>query len=132
MNWVPSGGSIPNLDNSLRSDKESSFSNDDFVDIAVRVYPESTSPSRDKKQSAKGWRRPKAMLVFDTETRTDARQSLLFGCFRFVVEGRCLREALFHADDLSKDEQQELRKYVANRRHKADTVARRSSKSSTF
>jgi hypothetical protein len=44
------------------------------------------------------------MLVFDTETRTDASQRLLFGSYRFIESGRCLEEGIFHADDLSAHE----------------------------
>lgn len=68
-----------------------------------------------KLRHRKPWRRPHSLLVFDTETRTDATQSLLFGCFRFIVDGECVREALFHARDLSKSELATLRKYAGSR-----------------
>jgi len=41
------------------------------------------------------------MFVFDTETTVDETQRLTFGSYRFIVGGRCLKEALFYADDLS-------------------------------
>ena len=83
------------------------------LDIAIRAYPEVDGETR-RPRVHPPWHRPSAMLVFDTETRTDATQSLLFGCFRFIVEGQCVREALFHARDLSKAEITALKKYAAN------------------
>ena len=84
------------------------------IDLAVRIYPEIVERERDPK-NRKRWRRANSMLVFDTETRTDATQSLLFGCFRFIVNGQCVREALFHANDLSNLEQSRLKEYAASR-----------------
>lgn len=85
------------------------------LDLAVRYYPEIPGqPPKQKRQ--RNWRRPKSVLVFDTETRTDAAQSLLFGCFRFIVDGECVREALFHARDISKPELTALRAYAATHR----------------
>jgi len=40
----------------------------------------------------------------------------MFGCFRFIVDGECVREALFHAHDLSKSEMAALRTYSAAHR----------------
>jgi hypothetical protein len=85
--------------------------------IAVRVYPE-LKAARQKPRSTKTWRRPNALFVFDTETRTDALQSLLFGSFRFIVDGQCLQEGIFHPDDLSLREQRILRRYADS--HRAD------------
>jgi hypothetical protein len=88
--------------------------------IAVRVYPE---PNAEKERfvSSKPWREPKAILVFDTETRIDATQRLTFGSWRFIVEGRCLEEGLFSAPDLPDEDRRILERYVA--KHKADTVS---------
>lgn len=83
-----------------------------LLDVAVRVYPEVEGATR-KPRMHPPWHRPSSMLVFDTETRTDATQSLLFGCFRYIVDGECVREALFHARDLSKSEFATLKKYAA-------------------
>ena len=58
------------------------------------------------------------MLVFDTETRTDATQRLTFGSYRFISDGRCLEEGLFYADDLPPKDRAVLQRYV--RRHRAD------------
>jgi len=88
------------------------------IDLAVRVYPEIAGTERTPKFK-KHCPRPRAMLVFDTETRTDATQRLTFGCFRFIVDGRCLREALFHAPDLTNAELVVLSKYAAS--HSATT-----------
>lgn len=81
------------------------------LDIAIRVYPEIDGATR-KPRLHPPWHRPGAMLVFDTETRTDATQGLMFGCFRFVVDGQCVQEGLFHARDLSEREINTLRNYV--------------------
>ncbi|HZQ17468.1 MAG TPA: hypothetical protein VFA90_02015 [Terriglobales bacterium] len=58
--------------------------------------------------------------MFDTETSTDHTQRLKFGSYRFIVEDRCVKEALFFADDLSRSERRILENYV--RRNQADVV----------
>lgn len=55
------------------------------------------------------------MLVFDTETRVDARQTLTFGSYRFVDKGRCLEEGLFFADDLPPRDRKLLTRYAGHR-----------------
>ena len=82
------------------------------IDLAVRVYPE--IPGAKRRPRKQRWR-PNAMLVLDTETRTDASQRLMFGCFRFIVDGEVLREALFCADDLTSAELKILKKYADSR-----------------
>ena len=67
--------------------------------IAVRVYPQPKDVQA-KTRSRKAWQCPGAMLVFDTETRTAATQSMTFGSYRFILAGRCLEEGLFYDDDL--------------------------------
>lgn len=62
------------------------------------------------------------MVVFDCETRTNRAQALTFGSYRFLVEGRCLEEGLFYADDLSTSEREVLESYA--RTHAADTDPR--------
>ena len=91
------------------------------VPLAIRVYPEplSEKPGR----SRKAWHRPESMLVFDTETTTDPSQRLLFGCYRFIDQGECREEGLFHADDLTTEQLQILHAYVKD--HKAGTVDER-------
>jgi hypothetical protein len=92
----------------------------DPVPIAVRVYPDpKVARKKSKSKRARRWNRPDAMLVFDTETTTDATQKLLFGCYRFIVEGECLEEGLFHADDIEEKQLSVLRRYVSN--NPADT-----------
>lgn len=90
--------------------------------LAVRVYPD-TRDGQAQSHSRKPWRCPLAMFVFDTETRTDATQSLTFGSYRFVVDGRCLDEALVYGDDLPARELAILQQYAE--RHNAETVDRR-------
>jgi hypothetical protein len=87
--------------------------------LALRVYPEPADSERDP-VLPKPWKCPKATLVFDTETRTDATQHLTFGSYRFFVTGRCLEEGLFYADDLPEEDRRVLERYVET--HKADIV----------
>src|SRR5437773_4322168 len=85
--------------------------------IAIRVFP-ALKPTEPKSRKNKLWRRPRAMFVFDTETRTDASQRLTFGSYRFFVDNQLREEGLFHADDLPAKDRKTLEKYVAaqNRR----------------
>jgi hypothetical protein len=53
------------------------------------------------------------MLVFDTETRTDASQRLTFGSYRFLVNDQLREEGLFYADDLPSKDRETLEQYVA-------------------
>ncbi len=80
--------------------------------LAVRAYPATLKPEQ-KKKSARRAVPPDAMLVFDTETRTDATQRLMFGSYRYYVKGRLLEEGLFHADDVSPSEHGILKQYAA-------------------
>jgi hypothetical protein len=74
------------------------------------------------KQTAKQRRSdaiPRYVLIFDTETTRDSRQSLNFGAYQFCEVGsdgsfHCLEEGLFHADDLDAVQVDILRKYVRN------------------
>jgi hypothetical protein len=56
-----------------------------LLPVAVRVYPEPPKTEEEHEQHNRKWRSPEAMFVFDTETRTDAIQRLLFGSYRFIV-----------------------------------------------
>jgi hypothetical protein len=90
--------------------------------IAVRVYPVADGKEQKASSKSKPWKRPSGMLVFDTETRTDATQRLTFGSYRFFDQGECLEEGLFHADDLPEGEKRILEQYVANHRaHTSET-----------
>ncbi len=79
--------------------------------VAVRVYPD--LKDAEKAFSGRKWNRPEAMLVFDTETRTDQTQCLTFGCYRFVVAGQSLTENLFHGDNLPAKDRRILEQYAA-------------------
>src|SRR5713226_9713756 len=87
--------------------------------IAVRVYPKPKDSER-RTRSENPWKFPDAMLVFDTETRTDATQRLTFGSYRFIVTGECLEEGLFYPDDLPSEDRRVLEVYVTT--HKARAV----------
>jgi hypothetical protein len=63
------------------------------------------------------------MLVFDTETRTDATQRLTFGSYRLLVDGKCIEENLFCGDHLPGNDHRVLDEYVTT--HKADVMNRR-------
>jgi hypothetical protein len=87
--------------------------------IAVRVYPEGAD--RDPRP-LKSWRRPGAMLIFDTETRVDATQRLTFGSFRFIDGDECLRESLFYGSDLPKKDHKTLQHYVVKRQESSQRL----------
>ena len=68
---------------------------------------------------------PKYVLVFDTETTTDALQSLNFGVYQFCELGsdgtyRPLEEGIFHEDDLSPKQIEVVRKYVREKNRETD------------
>lgn len=91
-----------------------------LLPIAVRVYPRGKDSEQDFDKPQRKWRVPEAMFAVDTETSTDHTQRLKFGSYRFLVLGRCLKEGLFYADDLRRNELRILEAYVAT--HRADVV----------
>jgi hypothetical protein len=84
--------------------------------IAVRVFPDLKDEERDFDKPQREWHRPDAMLVFDTETRTDRTQRLTFGSYRFIVDGQLAKESLFSADDLPAKDLRILERYLAEPR----------------
>jgi hypothetical protein len=86
--------------------------------IAVRAHPESQNAGAKLAKQTNRGRRPDSMFVFDTETRTDAAQGLLFGCYRFIQKGQSLEEGLFYADNISNDERTQLQNYVSGHNSK--------------
>lgn len=88
----------------------------DSLPIAIRVYPQPVD-MEERKRPRKGWRYPEGMLVFDTESRVDAPQRLTFGSYRLIVGKQCLEEGLFYGDDLPKQDQQVLERYVGEESH---------------
>ena len=88
----------------------------DSLPIAVRAYPQHQKKERPaRKRSQNNWIRPDAMLVVDTETKTDATQAVKFGSYRLVLSGNCLEEGLFYPPDISEEEKQILNNYVSSR-----------------
>ncbi len=83
--------------------------------VAIRIFPE-TAKSEKPARKKRPWSIPEAMLVFDTETRTDAAQRLTFGSYRFVLRGETVEEGLFHGDDLPDKDRKTLEQYVAEHR----------------
>ena len=84
--------------------------------VAVRVYPRPENAKSEHRHPRKPWRRPDAMLVFDTESRIDPTQRLTCGSYQFVVAGRCHEEGLFYADDLPEEDLAILKRYVETHR----------------
>jgi hypothetical protein len=80
---------------------------------AVRVDQKKKTKSPSKKQHDPKW--PEQALVFDTETRITADQSLTFGVYRLCelagAEYRVTQEGLFHADNLPAKDRKVLEKY---------------------
>ena len=81
--------------------------------VAIRVYPDLKDTEKDFNRPKREWHRPEAMLVFDTETRTDRTQRLTFGSYRFIVGGRLAKENLFYGDDLPAHDCRILERHVA-------------------
>ncbi len=84
--------------------------------IAVRVFPDLKDEDRDFDKPKRDWKRPDAIFVVDTETRTDKTQRLTFGCYRFIVTGQLVKENLFYGDDLPTEDRRTLERYVATPR----------------
>jgi hypothetical protein len=81
--------------------------------VAVRVYPDLKDEERNFDKPKREWKRPDAILVFDTETRTDRTQRLTFGSYRFIVAGQLVKENLFHGDGLPAKDRRILERHVA-------------------
>jgi len=60
------------------------------------------------------------MFVFDTETRIDPPQRMMFGSYRFIKAGQCLEEALFFGNDLPEKDRKLLDRYVTSESSKAE------------
>jgi hypothetical protein len=66
---------------------------------------------------------PRHVLVLDTETTTDALQTLNFGVYQFcelTAEGkyRCLEEGIFYGDELGPQQRGVLHAYVTEQSKK--------------
>jgi hypothetical protein len=87
-------------------------------DIFVRAYAVATDEANKQRKSHSidfpKW--PHFVLVFDTETRITADQSLTFGVFRLCElkddKYKLIREGLFYADDLPTTERNILENYA--------------------
>lgn len=87
-------------------------------DIFVRAYAVATNEANKQRKSYSiefpKW--PRYVLVFDTETRITADQSLTFGVFRLCElkddKYMLIREGLFYADDLPTTERNILESYA--------------------
>lgn len=88
-------------------------------DIFLRAYAKQANDKKQRKRSFAqndGDKWPEFALVFDTETRITADQSLTFGVYRLckLVSDRyeLTEEGIFYSDDLSPAELRVLRKHV--------------------
>lgn len=92
--------------------------------VAVRVYPEPKKSEQGFDAPQRDWQLPSAMLVFDTETRTNHTQSLTFGSYRFIVDdGDVSAEKLFCADNLPAEDRSVLERYVAEAKESLPRLA---------
>lgn len=91
------------------------------AETAVRAWVEPSKPSRKKNSHPKPNRalpwRPKPygerVLVFDTETTTDAAQRLLYGFFRLYERDRLVGEGLIVADVLDYESMATVAEYAS-------------------
>ena len=84
----------------------------EYLHIALRAYPcAGMKPKPEQKEYL--WRCPETILVFDTETRTDATQRLMFGCYRYIENRVCKEEGLFVSTDLSEHEMSIMKEYAS-------------------
>jgi hypothetical protein len=78
-------------------------------------------------ESVRPWKQPPEpspwVLIFDTETTTDASQRLRFGSFQWRRGSKLERQGLFYGSDLSKREQATLANYGAAHGLELMTVA---------
>jgi hypothetical protein len=94
-------------------------------DVFVRTYAtpkeenqktERQKENKPKSKSKTAHKWPEYALIFDTETRITADQSLTFGVFRFCElkeeKYKVVREGLFYADDLPVRERKVLQEYA--------------------
>src|SRR3954467_6371434 len=109
--------------------------------VAVRVWTEQVRPAQASRASAPdaaphrapSWPRSPYVLVFDTETTTDAAQALTFGVYRvcrWADDGSLatVQEGMFYADDLPERDAggyAALRQYAALHRFCPKGAARR-------
>jgi hypothetical protein len=93
----------------------------DSVPIAIRVYPVFPKQEDETGRAKRGWwPLPREIFVFDTETRTDSTQRLMFGSYRILIDRRWIEEGLFYPDDLTRKELRTLQRYA--RSHKPRTA----------
>ena len=86
-------------------------------DIFVRAYAVATEGDKPRKSYSLDFPKwPRYVLVFDTETRISADQSLTFGVFRLCElkddKYELIREGLFYSDDLPPTERNILENYA--------------------
>src|SRR6266700_2617930 len=89
-------------------------------DIFVRADAIATKEKKERKRASRkndGPKWPQHALVFDTETRITADQSLTFGVYRLckLVGGyyKTTQEGIFHAGDFPKKERGVIAEYLA-------------------
>ena len=81
--------------------------------LGIRIYPDFTTRENYVDDQPKKKKRSRGLLVFDTETRTDATQDLIFGSYRFFRDRRCIEEGILYGDGITPAELEIVRNYVA-------------------
>jgi hypothetical protein len=92
----------------------------------TRILDENPEQNRGSKRPSSAFR---YVLLLDTETTTDAKQSLNFGAYQFCEADSngnyaCLEEGLFYSDDLDATQLEVLRKYVQDENRKKTGIRR--------
>jgi hypothetical protein len=90
---------------------------DDVLPIAHRVWAEPVEEETSRPRQRRKRSEPNYVLVFDTETTVDHRQSLTFGVWRYyrVDEDSiyCADEGMFHADELGESDPEGMGRLIA-------------------
>jgi hypothetical protein len=79
--------------------------------VAARVFPYAAEKPKEHRWAGSSLLQ-RGMLVIHTAASGGSTQKLTTGNCRFTVDGRCLEEVLFYADDLPKRDLQALKDYV--------------------
>lgn len=100
--------------------------------MAVRPFTVRLDGPKKRSRRAQSARPPtwaQHVLIFDTETTTDTAQALLFGTFHLCEwsDGvlRCVKEGLFHADELPQEDPEAFRTLHAYAKAKRLTLISR-------
>lgn len=88
------------------------MNNQDFLQIAVRAYAvplENKTRKQKRRRNKDQW--PDLTLLFHCDTSSDISNRLIFGAYRVYHGVHLVDEALFYAEDLPKEMQEQLKEY---------------------